>query len=81
MDGEFTPVNYSKARFESKIKVIEDELAKDIGKFKFRLNEDFVFPEFELDDVIDEYEDKPFFKETYDKDRKEFVGGYYPERF
>jgi len=81
MDGEFTPVNYSKARFESKIKVIEDELAKDIGKFKFRLNEDFVFPEFELDDVIDEYEDKPFFKETYDKDRKEFVGGYYPEKF
>jgi hypothetical protein len=81
MDGEFTPVNYSKARFESKIKVIEDELAKDIGKFKFRLNEDFVFPEFELDDVIDEYEDKPFFKETYDKDRKEFVGGYYPENF
>jgi hypothetical protein len=68
MDGEFTPVNYSKARFESKIRVIEDELAKDIGKFKFRLNEDFVFPEYELDDVIDEYEDKPFFKETYDKE-------------
>jgi hypothetical protein len=80
MDGEFTPVNYSKARFESKIRVIEDELAKDIGKFKFRLNEDFVFPEYELDDVIDEYEDKPFFKETYDKENKQFVGGYYPER-
>jgi hypothetical protein len=81
MDGEFTPVNYSKARFESKIRVIEDELAKDIGKFKFRLNEDFVFPEYELDDVIDEYEDKPFFKETYDKENKQFVGGYYPEKF
>ena len=81
MDGEFTPVNYSEARFKTKIKTIEDELAKDIGKFRFRLNEDFVFPEFELDDVIDEYEDKPFFKETYDKENKQFIGGYYPERF
>jgi len=81
IDGEFTPVNYSEARFQTKIKTIEDELAKDIGKFKFRLNEDFVFPEFELDDVIDEYEDKQFFKETYDKESKQFIGGYYPERF
>ena len=81
IDGEFTPVNYSEARFQTKIKTIEDELAKDIGKFRFRLNEDFVFPEFELDDVIDEYEDKQFFKETYDKESKQFIGGYYPERF
>jgi hypothetical protein len=42
-------VNYSKARFQTKIDTIDSQLRKDnkenIGKFKFRLNEDYVFPE------------------------------------
>ena len=80
IDGEFTPINYSKARFETKVKTIENELEKEIGKFTFRLNEEFVFPEDDLDDVIDEYDDREFFKETFDEESEQFVGGYYPDR-
>ena len=62
INGEFTPVNYSKKRFETKVNVLEEEIEGFTNnKFRYRLNEDFVFPEFELDDVIDEYEDKEFF--------------------
>jgi len=62
MNGEFTPVNYSEPRFETKVNVLEEEIEGFTNnKFKYRLNEDFVFPEFELDDVIDEYEGKEFF--------------------
>ena len=80
MNGEFTPVNYSKARFETKVNTIEKELDKMYGKFDYRLNEDFVFPEDRLDDVIDEYDDKEFFKETFDSKSGQYIGGYYPDR-
>ena len=79
-DGEFTPVNFSKKRFETKINTIEKELERQTGKFNYRLNEDFVFPEDELEDVMDEYEDKEFFKETYNSETKQYEGGYYPDR-
>ena len=79
-DGEFTPVNFSEKRFETKINTIEKELEKQTGKFNYRLNEDFVFPEDELEDVMDEYEDKEFFKETYNSEIGEYEGGYYPDR-
>ena len=79
-DGEFTPINFSEKRFETKINTIEKELEKQTGKFNYRLNEDFVFPEDELEDVIDEYEDKEFFKETYNSETGEYEGGYYPDR-
>jgi hypothetical protein len=62
MNGEFTPVNFSKKRFETKVDILEKEIEGFTNnKFRYRLNEDFVFPEFELEDVIDEYEDKEFF--------------------
>jgi len=80
IDGEFTPINYSKARFETKVNNVERELEKLTGKFLYRLNEDFVFPEDDLDDVIDDYEDREFFKETFDEESEQFVGGYYPDR-
>ena len=80
IDGEFTPINYSKNRFETKVNNIERELEKQTGKFLYRLNEDFVFPEDDLDDVIDDYEDREFFKETFDEESEQFVGGYYPDR-
>jgi len=80
IDGEFTPINYSKARFETKVNNVERELEKQTGKFLYRLNEDFVFPEDDLDDVIDDYEDREFFKETFDEESEQFVGGYYPDR-
>ena len=80
IDGEFTPINYSKNRFETKVNTIERELEKQTGKFTFRLNEDFVFPEDDLDDVIDDYDDREFFKQTFDENTGQFVGGYYPDR-
>ena len=65
LDGIFTPVNYSTARFETKVNLIDEQLRKDNKesiKFKFKLNEDYVFPIDELDDVKDSYEDKKFFE-------------------
>ena len=62
MNGEFTPVNFSEKRFETKVNILEEEIENFTNnKFRYRLNEDFVFPESELEDVIDEYEDKEFF--------------------
>ena len=73
MDGEFTPINYSKKRFETKVDTLEKEIENFTNnKFNYRLNEEFVFPEDQLDDVIDEYEDKEFFT----KDNE-----YNPEKF
>jgi len=75
MDGEFTPVQFSEKRFETKVETIENELDKMYGKFKYRLNEDFVFPEDELEDIMDEYEDKDFFEKgnEYDPEKFDYV--------
>jgi hypothetical protein len=65
LDGYFTPVNYSKARFQTKVDTIDSQLRKDNKediKFKFRLNEDYVFPIDELDNVKDSFQDKQFFE-------------------
>ena len=54
VDGVFTPINYSKPRFESKVKVLEgvtEQKNKNSKNFLYSLNEDFVFPQDELDDV------------------------------
>ena len=73
INGEFTPVNYSKKRFETKINTLETEIEEFTNnKFKYRLNEDFVFPEDELDDIIDEYEDKEFFTKGNEYNPEEF---------
>ena len=73
MDGEFTPVNYSKARFETKVNTLETEIEGFTNnKFRYRLNEEFVFPEDELDDVIDDYEDKEFFTRGNEYDPEKF---------
>ena len=69
VDGVFTPINYSKPRFKSKLKVLEgvtEQKNKNSKNFLYSLNEDFVFPQDELDDVIDNYEDKEFFPSGYE---------------
>ena len=75
LDGIFTPVNYSTARFETKVNTIDQELRKankeDI-KFKFKLNDDYVFPIDELDTVKDAYEDKRFFERGDEYDPEKF---------
>jgi hypothetical protein len=77
MFGEFTPVNYSQKRFETKVNTIRNELDKASaeGKFRLDLNTGFVFPEFELDGVKMNYEFKKFFKEgnEYDPEKFDYV--------
>ena len=72
MNGKFTPVNYSKKRFETKIKKIENALNKlETDRRQFKLNEDFVYPRQELNEVISDYRGKLFFEEEE----------YNPEKF
>ena len=54
-----------KGRFQTKVKILlihnlEKKTKKNI-KYKFRLNEDYVFPIDELDTLKDSYFDKRFF--------------------
>ena len=73
IDGEFVPINFSKPRFETKVNTLETEVENFTGeKFRYRLNEEFVFPEFELEDVIDDYEDKEFFERGKEYKPEEF---------
>ena len=67
MNGVFTPVNYSKKRFDTKVNTIERELDKlTTEKRQFSLNEDFVYPRERLNEVISDYRGKEFFTEDYD---------------
>ena len=82
IDGEFTPVKYSTPRFETKVETIKDAAKKRTERSKnfiYNVNEGFVFPEDELDNVIDKWEDKKFFPRTYNKETKQWEGGYKPE--
>ena len=68
IDGYFTPIKYSKPRFETKVDTI-----KDLAKFKtkksdnfiYNISESYVFPEDKLDSVFDKWEDRKFFPEGY----------------
>jgi hypothetical protein len=67
MNGVFTPVNYSKKRFDTKVDIIERELDKLTTEDRqFSLNEDFVYPREELNEVISDYRGKDLFEEEYD---------------
>jgi hypothetical protein len=80
--GEYTPINFSKPRFEKKIKIIEnylDKKSKETNSY-IDLNKEYVFPKREFRDLKREYDDKEFFPETWDEESKQWVGGYYPER-
>jgi len=73
MNGIFTPVNYSKKRFDTKVDTIERELDKlATEKRQFSLNEDFVYPREELNEVISDYRGKEFFTEEYDPGKFEY---------
>ena len=68
IDGYFTPIKYSKPRFETKVDTVKD-LAKHKTKksdnFIYNISESYVFPEDKLDSVFDRWEDKKFFPEGY----------------
>ena len=80
--GEYTPINYSQPRFEKKKKLIENYLEKveDRTGNIIQLDEDYIFPEREFDEVLRDYDRKEFFPETFDEESGEMIGGYYPER-
>jgi len=73
IDGEFTPIKYSKPRFETKVDTLKDlakhktEKSKD---FIYNIRESFVFPEDKLDNIMDKWEDKKFFPEGYKPEEK-----------
>ena len=80
--GEYTPINYSQPRFEKKKKLIKNYLEKveDRTGNIIQLDEDYIFPEREFDEVLRDYDRKEFFTETFDEESGEMIGGYYPER-
>jgi|MDTB01.3.fsa_nt_gb hypothetical protein len=81
--GRFTPVNYSKPRFENKVKLVQDQmknLSEDSEKFFYSANRSFLFPQAKLDKVISNYSGKKFFPETFNEETREFEGGYYPDK-
>ena len=83
LSGRFTPVNYSKARFENKVQLVKDQMKKlseDSDQFFYSANRSFLFPQRELDKVISNYSGKKFFEETFNEETKEFEGGYYPDK-
>ena len=81
--GIFTPVNYSKPRFERKVRLVEDQmerLTEDSDKFIYSSNRDFIYPQADLDQVIADYSGKEFFKETYNEETQQMEGGYNPDK-
>jgi hypothetical protein len=78
----FTPIPYSKPRFETKVRLVEEQmnrLNEGKGKYIYTANRDFLFPQDKLDEVIDTYSDVEFFPETYNEETKQLEGGYYPD--
>ena len=80
--GRFTPVNYSKPRFESKVRTVKDQmrtLSKDNEEFRYRANRSFLFPQRELDKVIGKYNGIKFFPKTFNEETGQREGGYNPD--
>jgi hypothetical protein len=80
--GRFTPVNYSKPRFESKVRTVKDQmrnLSKDNEEFRYRANRKFLFPQRELDKVAGKYNGIKFFPKTFNEETGQREGGYNPD--
>jgi len=68
MRGVFTPINYSKPRFETKVNTLKD-LAKHktekSDNFIYNISKSYVFPQYKLDSVRRKYQYKKLFPEGY----------------
>ena len=75
LKGKFTPINYSESRFNQKVKYIEDAFEKEeeTGPWTYRLEEDWAFPESDLDDVKKEWRRKEFFPDGYNPGKVEYL--------
>jgi len=81
--GRFTPVNYSKPRFESKVQLVREQmkrLTKDNDEFRYKANRSFLFPQVELDKVIGRYNGLKFFPTILNEETGELEGGYNPDK-
>jgi hypothetical protein len=82
MRGVFTPIDYSKPRFETKVDVLKDLAKHKTEKSKdyiYNIDKNYVFPKYQLDSVRRSYQYKKFFPETYNKETGKWEGGYKPE--
>ena len=82
MVGRFTPVNYSKPRFESKVRIVQDQmknLSKDSDEFRYRANRSFLFPQTELEKIKGKYNGIKFFPKILNEETGEREGGYDPD--
>ena len=80
--GRFTPVNYSKPRFESKVQLVREQmkrLNKDNDEFRYKANRSFLFPQVELDKVIGKYNGLKFFPTILNEETGQLEGGYNPD--
>ena len=83
ISGRFTPVNYSKPRFENKVKAVKDQmrnLTKTNDEFRYRANRSFLFPQAELDKVKAKYNAIKFFPTVLNQETREREGGYNPDK-
>ena len=81
MLGYFDPITYSKPRFKTKIEKIEkvaEEKTEKSKNYYYNVNQGFLFPQIELNEVIMNWKGKEFFPETYTKGTKKWEGGYKP---
>ena len=82
LSGRFTPVNYSKPRFESKVRIVKDQmknLTKDNEEFRYRANRSFLFPQKELDKIKGKYNGIKFFPKILNEETGNLEGGYDPD--
>ena len=62
MNGEFTPVPFSEARFEKKVAAVEkltEELSAENKKLNYFINDDYLYPKSELKSIMRAYKNKP----------------------
>jgi len=80
--GKFTPITYSKPRFKSKIedvKGVAEMLTEKSDNYIYNVDRNFLFPQLGLNRVKMKWSNKKFFPETYNKETKQWEGGYKPE--
>ena len=73
MNGEFTPANYSDARFKKKVKAVELQarnLTKKDPNVGYLPNEDYLYPKLQLDIVKLKYQNKSLGKPYKYKTKK-----------
>ena len=96
MEGVFTPINFSKPRFETKVENLEkvaDQKSEKSKKWGYYVDEEFVYPKDQLEEVKENWEEREFFPTTFvptlDENGEQVIkngrvvgtweGGYRPE--